>query len=346
MVSGAAAQQLASDGTACVATIAPRWAYCTPRHIADGAPRLSIRAGHIHLWAVDLAALQSQPHRALLSASELARAGRYRNRAQCAMYLGGRVGLRLLLHAYTGIANNDLRFTQNARGKPSLANTLPAELLAEISTDIPIEIATEISAEQPTAAHTQSPGGELCFNYTLSGGRALYAFAWNRQVGIDMETSPRKINAAQLARRKLAPLEQCAWRALPAKWRDWAMLACWTRKESFGKALGVGLRYHMNQVPLFVAPHAPTWQCEVTGLFASPPISSPTSPPAKRTPRILHGIQLALPFPGVAALMHDGDALLSPAAGESLRGWRLRVDSLSSPAMLAADCEVHEIGRS
>ncbi len=283
MVRVAAAEQ-SPDVCGGIGVIQPRWEY----RALGGAPQTGdIQPGHIHLWAVDLAALQAPAHRALLTAPELARAGRYRNRAQRAMYLGGRVGLRLLLEACTGIANHHLRFAHGARGKPSLANQLPS--------------------------------GELCFNYTLSGGRALYALAWNRQVGVDMETWPRKINAARLARRKLAAVEQHAWRAVPAALRDYAMLACWTRKEAYGKALGVGIRYTINQAPLFTAIHSPAWRCGVTGLF--------DARHRERDDRVLHGLQLALPFPGIAALVHDGDALASPAAGVSLRGRRLRLEA-------------------
>ena len=270
-----------------VGVITPGWTHRTPA----GAPA----PGHIHLWAVDLAPLRSPPHLALLTPPELARAERYRDRAQRAMYLGGRVGLRILLGVSTGIANADLRFGLGAKGKPRLRNELP--------------------------------GGELCFNYTLSGNKALYALAWNRRVGVDMETWPRKINAVLLAKRKLAAVERRAWRAVPANQRDYAMLACWTRKEAYGKALGVGIRYSLNQAPLFVGIHSPAWRCRVTGLFDEPPVAPDG--------RVLHGLQLALPFPGIAALVHDGDALASPAAGVSLRAWRLRVGVFPRPAMPA-----------
>ncbi len=278
-----------------VGVIRPRWAERRIEHFGSHAlqqniPQQDIQPHSIHLWAVDLASLQSPAHRALLTEPELARAARYRNHAQQAMYLGGRVGLRLLLGACTGLGNGDLRFVYGGRGKPMLANRLP--------------------------------GGELCFNYTLSAGRALYALAWNRQVGIDMETLPRKIASARLAKRNLSAAEQRAWRAVPEAGRDYAMLACWTRKESYGKALGVGIRYTLHQAPVCTHIDSPVWQCGVTGMFDSPPDMPPDTKKAKRDERILHGLQLALPFPGIAALVYDGEALVSPAAGLSLRGWQ------------------------
>lgn len=259
-------------------TIRPRWKLDIP----DG----SLAVGQVHLWAVDLSRLQGEQYTALLTAPELGRAERYLDRKQGAMYRGGRIGLRILLHAYAGIANSDLRFANSARGKPSLHNALP--------------------------------GGELSFNYTLSANRALYALAWNRQVGIDLETWPRKINAPLMARRKLAAVEQQTWNNIPLPCRDQAMLACWTRKEAYGKALGVGIRYAINQVPVFVAVDSPLWRCRVAGLFESPSGGKDT--------RVMHGIQLSPPFPGVAALVYDGKVLDSPAAGKSLQGRRLHLE--------------------
>lgn len=260
-----------------VAAIAPRW---TPHSLKEAAPKLS--PNQIHLWAVHLAPLRLQVGAIRLTAAELRRGERYRDPRRRAMYLGGRIGMRLLLSAYSGIANDELAVTTGVGGKPSLGNRLAT--------------------------------GELCFNYTLSGDQALYAFAWNRQVGIDVETAPRRINAALLAKRKLTPAERRCWRAVPPPQRDLAMLACWTRKEAFGKALGVGIRYFLAQVPVFIDIHSPTWQCEVAGLFKAAPGGSER--------RTLHGIQLVPPFPGVAALVYDGTA-----ADENLQTWRLALDA-------------------
>ena len=274
-------------------TIAPRF---TERGCAA-----SLLPGQIHLWTMDIDLSVDVPATtsptdtpmALLSAAELARASRLRKRTRRAMYLGGRIGMRRLLSAYTGIANRRLRFGYGARGKPVLANALP--------------------------------GGELCFNYSLSGAKALYALAWNRQVGVDLECLPRKVNAASLAQRKLSAAERRAWRALPHARQTRAMLACWTRKEAYGKALGVGIRYTLNQAPVCADLSTPVWQCEVRGLFDGNGDDDgggggATQPGA----RVLHGIQLLLPFNAAAALVYDGDALKAPDGGESLRAWHWR----------------------
>lgn len=268
-----------------VSALQPRWAQ-------HDAMRKELAPHDIHLWAIDLAQLHATPYSALLHSAEQARAARYRDRAAQIRYRRGRIGLRILLNAYTGLANDDLGFGYGDRGKPALQNELP--------------------------------GGEFCFNYTLSGDKALYALAWNRQLGIDLETLPRKINAQLLAKRKLAAAERQAWQAVAPPWQERAMLACWTRKEAYGKALGVGIRYTINQVPMFVDLNSPFWHCRVSGLFGD---SS-----GERDGQILHGMQIAPPFPGIAALVHDGNALNTPLASPALQAWQWTPATASSHA--------------
>lgn len=131
----------------------------------------------------------------------------------------------------------------------------------------------------------------LQFNYTYSGAWALYAFARHRDLGVDLEIPPRRfINPVRLAASRLTPAEQHAWRALPAAHRDTALLACWTRKEAHGKALGCGVRYAMQDTCLFAAPGRWDWQTD------------------GRAGRVC-GLQLAMPGGALAALAYTGQPL-------------------------------------
>ena len=78
------------------------------------------------------------------------------------------------------------------------------------------------------------------------------------------------------------------------------MLACWTRKEAYGKVLGVGIRYAMNRVNLFTGLHQDRWRTKVSGLFANE-----TSGETSGEIRELFGVQLGLPVAGVASLMYS-----------------------------------------
>lgn len=246
----------------------PRW--------TDTEAVSDLPARGVHLWTMNVLRLQSKSHLALLSAAEWARANRYANPQQRARYLGGRVGLRLLLGAYGGVHNAELNFGVRGRGKPVLRNRFAR--------------------------------GRLGFNYSLSGAYGLYAIAWNRRVGVDLEMWPRRINAAALARCKLTAGERRAFWSLPAARRDMAMLRCWTRKEAHGKALGVGIRYALNRTELFARPESPYWR---------------STAGAGAAPQILHGIQLQMPFTAVGALVYDGANLAAQANPAALSGWQL-----------------------
>ncbi len=174
----------------------------------------------IHLWWVPLrtsaarvAALANR-----LNAAESARAGRFRLPRLRDDWVVGRATLRLLLGAYLRQPAAAIRFEYGPVGKPRLARHHDAR--------------------------------RLCFNYSDSGGRALYAFAWDGEVGVDLEYLPREVSFSRIARRKFTGVEAAAILSLPpAQQRD-AFLACWTRKEGYGKAVGVGIRYPLDSVEL------------------------------------------------------------------------------------------------
>jgi 4'-phosphopantetheinyl transferase len=92
-------------------------------------------------------------------------------------------------------------------------------------------------------------GGPLSFNLAHSHDLAVAALA-EREVGVDVERlrslARRDAIAAEiLSRRELAELE-----ALPETERDAALLAAWTRKESYLKAVGLGLALPPREVPV------------------------------------------------------------------------------------------------
>ncbi len=230
----------------------------------------SVAREQIHLWALDLSALDFAANKNLLQQAEYARARRIIDRQKRQLYLGGRIGLRVLLSRYTGIENIDLRFGYGERGKPALLN--------------------------------KSADGEITFNYTLSGDKVLYAVSRDRQVGVDMEVLPRQINAEMMAERKLTPCEQRAWKRLPAALHNDSMLCCWTRKEAYGKAIGVGIRYRLNEVNLFHGLDNCRWQTRLAGLFTE---SADDAVASAAMPQWLEGVQLQLPFAALASLTYE-----------------------------------------
>ncbi len=237
---------------------------------ADRVPALE--PDQIHLWVVMPEAMRmmfEEPrYRLMLSDRERRRASLIADPVKHRLYVAGRAGSRVLLERYTGVSNAELEFASGPRGKPELCRS--------------------------------ARYGDLKFNYTVSAGHAFYGFARNRNLGVDMEVFPRSVAVGRFARRILTVRETWSWGAVPADQANNAMLCCWTRKEAYGKLLGVGIRYAMNQVTLFSHLNQDHWHTGAGGLF-----EGENSIPDGR----LCGIQVGLPVAGAAAMMFDRGAV-------------------------------------
>lgn len=164
----------------------------------------------IHVWRIDLDADPVLPGgESVLSPDETARASRLLQEHQRARFIAGRSAVRMLLARYLGGAPQTLGFHYGPRGKPALAD----------------------AASQPA----------LFFNYSNSRNLGLLAVSTGREVGIDIEYRHRGISVMPLARHILSGSEALAFQRLPPMQRKAALLATWTRKEAYVKALGIGL---------------------------------------------------------------------------------------------------------
>lgn len=92
------------------------------------------------------------------------------------------------------------------------------------------------------------------FNLSHSGGHALYAVAWEREVGVDVEVFRPKPKAEALVNRFFSPNEKAAFQKLHAHEKPAAFFAGWTRKEAYVKALGKGLRFPLDQFDVSMKP--------------------------------------------------------------------------------------------
>lgn len=245
-------------------------------HSADRVPALELN--QIHLWVVtpDMMQMMSDgPHyHNVLSDRERHRAKHIINPGKRCLYTAGRSGLRVLLGQYTESGSAGLEFGYGPRGRPELLDT--------------------------------SGYGDLKFNYAVSAGHAFYGFSRNKNLGVDMEIFPRAVNTHLFARRILTGQENKIWQSLPEQEYNNAMLCCWTRKEAYGKLLGVGIRYAMNQVTLFTDLYRDHWHTKVTGLFNG----------ESSAVRYACGVQVGLPMAGAAALMYESDSAVTSSRSE------------------------------
>lgn len=178
----------------------------------------------VHLWctSLDTDPCWAQWLTSLLSEEEQERAARFHFPADARRFTLSRGMLRSLLSHYTGIPPRKLRFVYNRYGKPTLAGV---------------------------------PGLEGChFNLSHCGDMALIAIARAWPVGVDLERLRLINDAAQIARRFFSPTEQATYTCLLPVSRSWSFFACWTRKEAFIKALGVGLSFPLQKFSVSLQP--------------------------------------------------------------------------------------------
>jgi len=95
------------------------------------------------------------------------------------------------------------------------------------------------------------------FNVSHSGKYAIFALCRNRQVGIDIERIRPEFGTERIAERFFSPTEVSALRRLAPELRVEAFFNCWTRKEAFIKAAGVGLSCPLDGFDVSLAPGEP-----------------------------------------------------------------------------------------
>ena len=178
----------------------------------------------VHVWraTLDLPIARVASLEQTLAADERTRAGRFHYERDRRHFIVARGFLRMILGRYLGRDPRALRFGSNPYGKPSLA--------AESGGD-----------------------ATLSFNVTHAGGMALYAVTANRAVGIDLEGIRMDVECDSIAEHFFSPRERRMLRAVPSAQRPEAFFHCWTRKEAYVKARGLGLSIALDQFDVSVS---------------------------------------------------------------------------------------------
>jgi 4'-phosphopantetheinyl transferase len=98
---------------------------------------------------------------------------------------------------------------------------------------------------------------DLAFNLSHSNGLALLATMRGGVVGCDIEWRNPDLACPRVARRLFASEEYEALAALPPERWVAGFYNCWTRKEAYVKALGLGLSHRLDSFTVSVAPGEP-----------------------------------------------------------------------------------------
>jgi 4'-phosphopantetheinyl transferase len=188
---------------------------------------MTVSCRQVHVWRASLevsTARRAQLERTL-SPDERERASRFRRALDRERFLVGRGVLRDIVSRYLGQSPSQVRLRCDAYGKPFLAPN-----------DAPVR---------------------LDFNLSHSMNLAVYAISGGSSVGIDVERIQPEIDCDRLAAQFFSPCEHRALQALHRGVRSEAFFACWTRKEAYLKARGLGLSVPLDHFDVSVGPGAP-----------------------------------------------------------------------------------------
>ncbi len=180
----------------------------------------------VHVWRV---ALEGEPRLAerlgaWLAPAERARADRFRFPRDAGRFVIARGRLREILGGYLGLSPERVPLEIGPFGKPRL----------------------------PDPAHEA-----LRFNLSHSGTLALVAVTGAREVGVDLERMVPELASEDVAVRFFSAWEVQALGRLPTAERVRGFFNCWTRKEAYLKARGVGLALPLDGFAVTLAPGEP-----------------------------------------------------------------------------------------
>jgi 4'-phosphopantetheinyl transferase len=181
----------------------------------------------IHVWhaALDreekiLGRLESR-----LSPEEKARADRFHFVNDRNRFVAARGLLRELLGKYLHQAPAGLEFSYGEHGKPSLSGG--------------------------------NASSGLCFNLSHSAVQVVYAIAKERNLGIDVEHVRPESAGEDIAKRYFSAREVSDLQTLPPEVRVEGFFHCWTRKEAYLKATGMGLQIPLDSFAVSLVPEKP-----------------------------------------------------------------------------------------
>ena len=184
---------------------------------------LHIESRHVDVWRIflNLQADSIKLAESTLSADEAQRAARFHFPKDRDHFIAAHGILRHIVGRYLHRKPGELIFSVNQYGKPALVNS------------------------------------DLEFNLSHSGDFALLAVTQNRKVGVDVERIRQGISSHVIAQQYFSKAEVAELQSLPMEQREAAFFTCWTRKEAYIKAQGIGLSLPLESFDVSLSPNEP-----------------------------------------------------------------------------------------
>lgn len=172
----------------------------------------TLKVGAVHLWLAPLSHLKDHPVHIenILSNDEVARAKRFIKPSDQEKYIASRIIIRRILARYLSMNPIDIIFDVNDHGKPYIKNQ------------------------------------SVQFNFSHAGDYLLLGVTLNNKVGVDIEYEKNNNDFLSIAERFFSPYEYQAIINLAPQEQKAAFYHCWTLKEAFIKATGLGLSFGLS----------------------------------------------------------------------------------------------------
>ncbi len=186
-------------------------------------PTLELQPLQVDVWRARLDLPQDILNKleTTLSAEERERAALFHFPADCNRFIASHGALRDVLARYLHCKPEQPAFSANEYGKPALKDY------------------------------------DLEFNLSHSGDFALIAITRGRKVGVDVERIRSGISSPVIAQQYFSKAEFAELDSLPAKQKETAFFTCWTRKEAYIKAQGLGLSLPLQSFDVSLRPNEP-----------------------------------------------------------------------------------------
>ena len=190
--------------------------------------------GEVHVWLACLDGMEGcrTGFEHILSVDELERARQFRFELDRSRFVKSIGVLRSILGQYLQVNPKRITFGREKYNKPVLSGPLDRD--------------------------------GIHFNMSRSKGVALYAFSKNHILGIDVEKKDALPDLDWMVRHFFAPCEIHEYFTLPVMARTDAFFRCWTRKEAFLKATGVGLFRPLSSFSVSLRREEP---CRIKDIF-------------------------------------------------------------------------------
>lgn len=200
-----------------------------------------LSADEIHIWfgVLDQPESEYSGFIQMLSIDERIRAGRFHFQKDRNRFIARHGMLRRILGCYLGVEASDIRFCHGKNGKPAITDTFGRETIQ--------------------------------FNLSHSNGVAVFAFARNHEIGVDIEHVSEMSEMEQIVKRFFSVKENEIFTSLPESQKKEAFYYGWTCKEAFVKALGDGLSQPLDTsyIPLVPGESAELLRIEDDSVEAS-----------------------------------------------------------------------------